>query len=385
MINHQADFGEPFRMDRLRVLFLSPVPNFKGGAERSLMDLMTSPRIEPFLALPEEGPLSKRADELGVPWDVIDFDGISSVRRPFRLADGMKALGSLTRAARQLNSVARRRNIALVHSNGLKAHAIALTAKRIGGRPTVIHIRDIANTNLEKMVWKAFQLAADRTILVSRACVSAARLPATVHVVHNGLRSGFEHPKPEPREDIVLGFTAARIHPSKGLHFLLDSLAKARVLGCRARLIVRGAFAEETPAYRRQIESAIAVLKLSDVVSFENFVTDPERVYDGIDIVCVPSTMPDPFPRSVMEAMGRGLVVIATPCGGIPEMIADGETGFLASDPSHFAAVVLRLQNDPALRDSIGRQACSYSLSHFGLDRLHDEVRHVYQLAMRPS
>ncbi len=74
-------------MNRLRVLFLSPVPNFKGGAERSLMDLVTSPRIDPFLVVPAEGPLSKRADELGVPWDIIDFDGISSVRRPFRLAD----------------------------------------------------------------------------------------------------------------------------------------------------------------------------------------------------------------------------------------------------------------------------------------------------------
>ncbi|MEJ0093437.1 MAG: glycosyltransferase family 4 protein [Methylocella sp.] len=372
-------------MDRIRVLFLSPVPNFKGGAERSLMDLVTSPHIEPFLAVPAEGPLSRRADELGVPWDLINFDGISSVQRPFRLGDGVKALGSLMRAARELNGVARKRNVALVHSNGLKAHAIALAAKRIGGRPAVIHIRDIANTKLEKTVWKAFQLAADRTILVSRACASAARLPAKVHVVHNGLRSAHEDPNLTAKDDLVLGFTAGRIHPAKGLHFLLEGLAKARALGCRVRLIVRGAYAEETPAYQGQIKSAIAALELSDVITFENFVADPDRVYDDIDIVCVPSTMPDPFPRSVMEAMGRGLVVIATPCGGIPEMIIDGKTGFLVSDPSLFATTVLRLQDDPALRRSIGKEARSYSLSHFGLDRLHEEVRNVYQLAMHHS
>jgi glycosyltransferase involved in cell wall biosynthesis len=369
-------------MDRLRVLFLSPVPNFKGGAERSLVDLLTSPRIEPFLAVPKEGPLSKWAEALGVPWDVIDFSEISNVRRPFKLAQGLKAAGSLIVAARELNRIARKRNAALVHSNGLKAHAIALTARHLGGVPTVIHIRDIANTNLEKAVWKALELGSNRTILVSRACASAVRLPSNVHVIHNGLRVTPEDPKPELKNDLVLGFTAGRIHPSKGLHFLLEGLARVENTGGRVRLIVRGAFAEETPAYEEQIKSTVSALGLDDIVAFENFVMDPDRVYDKINIVCVPSTMPDPFPRSVMEAMGRGLVVIATPCGGFPEMIEDGKTGFLVKDPASFAAVVRRIQTDPELRRSIGREARSHSLAHFGLDRLHEEVRHVYVLAM---
>ena len=39
-------------MRRLRVLFVAPVPNFKGGAEQSLMDLLTNPAVDPFLAVP---------------------------------------------------------------------------------------------------------------------------------------------------------------------------------------------------------------------------------------------------------------------------------------------------------------------------------------------
>ena len=46
-----------------------------------------------------------------------------------------------------------------------------------------------------------------------------------------------------------------------------------------------------------------------DRVAFEGFVADPDGVYSGIGVVCVPSTAPDPLPRAVMEAMGRGLVV----------------------------------------------------------------------------
>ena len=371
-------------MKRLRVLFVAPVPYFKGGAERSLMDLLTNPAVDPFLAVPAEGPISARADDLGIPWDVVDFGAISSIRRPFRLADGVGVVGSLVRAAQQLYTIARRRQAELIHSNGLKAHAIALAARRLGGCPTVIHIRDIPNTKAEKAVWKAFQLAADQTILVSRACCPAADLPRNVHVVHNGFSGACGDPGMDLKKFgscLVLGFTAGRIHPSKGLHVLLDGLARARAFGCVLRLIVRGAFAEETPAYEGEIRCKITALDLSEFVTLEGFVTDSESVYNDIDIVCVPSTAPDPFPRSVMEAMGHGRVVIAAPCGGIPEMIIDGQTGFLTSDPTEFAAVVARLQRDPTLHLAIGRAARVYCQSHFGLGRLHAEVRHVYELA----
>jgi glycosyltransferase involved in cell wall biosynthesis len=134
---------------------------------------------------------------------------------------------------------------------------------------------------------------------------------------------------------------------------------------------VRGAFAEETPAYEGEIRCKIAAWVLSEFVTLEGFVTDSGTVYNDIDIVCVPSTLPDPLPRSVMEAMGHGRVVIATPCGGIPEMIIDGETGFLVNDPDALASVVVRLLNDPDLRLAIGRAAGAHCEEHFGLDRLH--------------
>jgi hypothetical protein len=89
--------------------------------------------------------------------------------------------------------------------------------------------------------------------------------------VHNGFSSGDLGPGEENKEFgacPVLGFTAGRIHPSKGLHVLLDGMARARVLGCNLRLIVRGAFAEETPGYEKEIKGKIAALNLSGLISF---------------------------------------------------------------------------------------------------------------------
>ena len=364
----------------LRVLFLSPVPDFKGGAERSLVDLLRNPRIEPLLVVPAAGQLSAYAAGNNVPVRVLEFGGISDIRRPFRLSHGIRVTAQLLSVARRLADICRRRDVDIVHSNGLKAHVIAVTARLLGGRPCVTHIRDIANTRTERMVWRALQVLSDQMILVSRACWPSRKLPRNVHVVYNGFRvPAGERSRPRNSRP-VLGFVG-RIHPAKGLHALLGWMAEARRTGLSLQLIVRGAFAAETPAYEREIAQRIQALALARQVVFEGFVADPDEVYSGIDIVCVPSTTPDPLPRAVMEAMGRGLAVLAAPCGGIPEMIVHGENGFLVGNHRDFTATIERLRSEPELLLDVGRRARDRCVSMFALERLHENVGHAYARA----
>lgn len=344
------------------------------------MDLMANPDVRPCLAVPAEGPLSRRATELGIPFDVVEFGSVSAIRRPFRLQDGFAAGADFWRAARRLKQVAAERGVALVHSNGLKAHAIAIAARRLGGKPAVIHIRDIANTTIETMTWKAFQAASDRTILVSRACWPRPELPGNTHVVYNGFAVPDERSPVKAGGDVTVGF-AGRIHPAKGLHILIDALALAHRQQPGLRLVVRGSFAEETPAYESEIRNQIAKYGLAEAIAFEGFVSEPVQVYRDIDIMCVPSTTPDPLPRSVMEAMGRGLPVVATRSGGIPEMIVDGESGFLVADAEALAGALIRLAGDPALRARIGEFARQRCLDMFTLATLHRETSRIYGLA----
>jgi glycosyltransferase involved in cell wall biosynthesis len=367
----------------LRVLFLSPVPDFKGGAERSLLDLLGNPSIEPLLVVPAGGPLGEHAASRNVPVQVLELGSISDVRRPFRFLQGIGVLAQLFSVARRLADICRRRRIDIVHSNGLKAHVIAVTARLFGGRPCVTHIRDIANTRTERMVWKSLQLLSDQMILVSRACWPLPELPRNVHVVYNGLRlPAVERPAPPRKQGLVLGFIG-RIHPAKGLHVLLAWIAETRNSGVPLRLIVRGAFAPETPDYEREIVAQIQALGLAGELAFEGFVADHDKVYLGIDVVCVPSTAPDPLPRSVMEAMGRGLAVLAAPTGGIPEMITNGKNGFLVGNQQEFAAAIRRLQIEPELLGEIGRNARDRCVAMFTLERLHESVGQVYARAAR--
>src|SRR5262249_44884707 len=161
--------------------------------------------------------------------------------------------------------ICRHGRVDIVHSNGLKTHVIAVAARLLGGAPCVIHIRDIANTRAERIVWKLLQLLSDQMILVSRACWPSPRLPRNVYVVYNGVHvPGGERPAPRSSA-FVLGFIG-RIHPAKGLHVLISWLAQARRRGLALRLVVRGAFAKETPDYEREIAEQIGVLELASQV-----------------------------------------------------------------------------------------------------------------------
>jgi glycosyltransferase involved in cell wall biosynthesis len=363
-----------------KVLFFSPVPDFKGGAERSLLDLIANPGIEAEVAVPALGPISEHLALHNIPTHVIEFGAVSTVRRPLNLTKAGMTLADAFKAANQLKALARARKIDVVHSNGLKAHVINVLANRTGGRPSVVHIRDIAYTRPEKAFWVGLQKVAKAMVLVSRACWPAeGPLPGNVHVIHNGVEVDAEVTPPAPHSAPArLGFIG-RIHPSKGLSDLLDWIKAAIDAGQPLTLTVRGKFAPETPDYEGEVTEQIARLGLNAVVTFEGFVADPAKVYENLDLVCVPSSAPDPFPRAVMEAMAKGIPVIARPTGGIPEMVTHGQTGFLVDTAAEFVDVATRLVNDPALSARIGRQAHVHCASALTLDRLHRDMTTLYK------
>ena len=78
----------------------------------------------------------------------------------------------------------------------------------------------------------------------------------------------------------------------------------------------------------------------------------------------------DPLPRVVMEAMCRGIPVVATRVDGIPEMVVDGETGFLvdSEDAAGFAAATARLLAEPELRARMGAAARARARQLFSED-----------------
>ena len=87
-----------------------------------------------------------------------------------------------------------------------------------------------------------------------------------------------------------------------------------------------GIYAEECRQY-------VIQYNLSEWIHIEGFCTDMESVYQKSDVLICGSRR-DSYPNVISEAMAYGLVVISTPVAGVPEIIKDGENGYLTENDS---------------------------------------------------
>jgi glycosyltransferase involved in cell wall biosynthesis len=363
-------------MAKIKILYVSPVSFFKGGAERSLFDLLSNPKIVPYLAVPDEGELAEKARAMGIQVTVISLGSVEKIRRPFTFSSALLAMSDAWKAGRQLRAFCLTNSIGILHTNGLKAHSVAAMARMGAPLKVVMHFRDIAYTWQERLVWRLQLLVATKAVFVSSACCPFPTLPRNGLVIPNGV-----DPQPAVEltaaEAVRMGFIG-RIHPHKGLHNLLDWTKLARDRGVPVKLIVRGTFSTELPTYEAEIKRQVSELGLSEFVDFQGFVTDPNGVYKDLDVVCAPAQAPEPFARTILEPMNMGMPVIATPTGGTTEMVIHNVTGFLVRDSEDFHNAVSSIFSDAAGTRRLAEAAQKHVRTNFSKEKLHGSVYSLY-------
>lgn len=100
----------------------------------------------------------------------------------------------------------------------------------------------------------------------------------------------------------------------------------------------------------------------------------------GAAVVVVPSEWYENCPMSVLEAMANGKPVVGSRMGGIPELVADGETGLLfeAGNVAELGACIGRLMDDPALRRRMGQAARARAEREFSLEKHNAGLLEIY-------
>lgn len=121
-------------------------------------------------------------------------------------------------------------------------------------------------------------------------------------------------PTPEPEAKIRFGFLG-RIHPTKGLHQLVEAFS--RLPESTAHLWIAGRGSAHYEASLKQLTSA-----RSDV-HWLGYV-EPGELLRRIDVLVVPSLWEDTAPRVILEAFAYGVPVLGSRRGGIPELIEEG-------------------------------------------------------------
>lgn len=153
-------------------------------------------------------------------------------------------------------------------------------------------------------------------------------------------------------EDFVVGIVA-RLTAEKAHHVLFEAVAKLAPSHLGLRLVVVGDGARET-----QLRELTGELGIADRVIFTGLRRDVPQLLPGFDVSCL-SSVREAAPISVIESMSVGLPVVATGCGAIPDMVADGMEGFIVpvDDSGAIADRIARLAADPALRATQGARA----------------------------
>jgi glycosyltransferase involved in cell wall biosynthesis len=174
-----------------------------------------------------------------------------------------------------------------------------------------------------------------------------------------------------PAGAFVLGMVA-RLVPVKNHALLLDALA---LLPADVRLVLVG----DGPS-RGSLEQAATALGVIDRVHFAGELVTPINLHQFFD-VSVLCSLSEGFPNSIIEAMAAARPVVATPVGGVLDVVEEGLTGLLrpSNDPAAMAAAIASLRADPLLRQRMGEAGRDFVRSRYGQDHVVGMLAAVYR------
>jgi len=174
------------------------------------------------------------------------------------------------------------------------------------------------------------------------------------------------------------------IIPEKGIADLLETARLVIARNPNVQFVIVG-----EGAYREQYTREAATMGLGDRVTWTGMSRDPfgEGVFDAADVVCQMSRWEEVFGWMIAEAMAHGKPVVATRVGGIPELIADGVSGYLVDrgDAEAASARVLELLSDPKLRAAMGQAARETVSDKFDLRKNVAQLMRAYGFSQEPS
>jgi starch synthase len=300
----------------------------------------------------------------------------------------------------------------IVHSHTWYANLGGHLAKLMWAVPHVLTVH-----SLEPMrPWKADQLgggyalsnfcertaieAVDGVIAVSKAvrqdvidCYPEVD-PARIHVIHNGIDPEIYRPAPSPETLVGLGidpdrpyaFFNGRITKQKGLPLLL---AAALDIDPRYQLVI-AASSPDTAEIGAEVDALAERVRAErgNLVWINHFLPREQllHLHTGATVFVCPSIY-EPFGLVVLEAMACETAVVASRVGGIPEIVVQGETGFLVdydpADPQAFtkalAARIEEVLGDAARAEQMGRAGRERVLTTFGWPKIAARTMDLYK------
>ena len=377
-------------MKKKNVLFINHSVR-DGGPGRSLLYILKyidRDKINPFVLVPKHDIFSESLKSEGIFENVIvDSRFPENIQKSTIVADTTWAPGlmrvfsiivnivNMLRLLLGSPKIIRENAIDIVYCNGTLAKIVGTLIGKRNKKPVIWHVRNIQQTRFMKSLMETlsgFQCV-KKIICVSRATARPfERAKSKVHVVYNGIdpadfdrdsvRGSLREEFSIPPDTVLVGNTG-RVVPRKGYVEFIDTVNRLVSNGSikeKTKFVIVG----DTPWFfpknhLQELENHAEKLGVRDSFIFTGYREDVRPYLKDFDLFVIPSNYPDPFPRSVIEAMAFSLPVVGFSIGGIAEAIEDGKTGFLcdSGDFEKIGESISILARDAEARNKMGLNA----------------------------
>lgn len=378
------------------------------GADRVILYLVErlDPAVwRPIFVLPSdlayEGELSALLKKKGIP--VLHMN-LAILRRKYFTPLGLLGMAwRLLHSTLVLRALIRKESVTMVHSTTTAVLSGAFAA-RLAAKPHIWHVHEILVK--PRFLWKTLSWLiprmSDRVVAVSgptrgHLCMGDRLNESRCMVLHNGieytpfrgealgarLREEWRGSAGAPLVGMI-----GRISTWKGQDHFLTAARKLSETHPSARFVIVGGTIPGQEDLLERVKGMIREFGLEARVILSDFRKDIPEVLGALDVFVLPSTLPDPFPTVILEAMAAGKPVVANAHGGSTEMVVDGETGFLVppTSPDVMAEKIGWLLDHPELAESMGKAGQARQAGEFSIQAYVRKWSEVYSaLAKNPS
>jgi glycosyltransferase involved in cell wall biosynthesis len=395
-----APFGASERASLAGRTVLQIIPRLdSGGAERTTIDVAA--------ALVAAGARALVASEGGRL--VSELQAVGGLLTPFQAAAKNPLAMALN--VRRLARLVRDERVDIVHARSRAPAWVALAAMRLQPRPFVTTFHGayagrsalkisynsvmargdavIANSHYTAdMIRRLYPFARERITVIPRGADFAKFSPEAVDPSRVArLRRSWGA---EPQERIVL--LAARLTPWKGQKVLIEAAKRLIENGLTNARYVLAGDAQGRSSYVKELDGLIEKAGLKGIVVRVGHCDDMPAAFLAASVVASPSTEPEAFGRSAVEAQAMGAPVVVSDLGAVPETVlappqclAEERTGWRAppGDAEALAAALGHaLSLGASAREALARRARAHVERNFSLERMTRATLAVYLSAL---
>ena len=223
----------------------------------------------------------------------------------------------------------------------------------------------------------------DGVIVASKALAESygARFPFLMDQI-SVVYPGIDMPTliPAPFGSLRIGLLG-RLDPVKGHAFFLEAVSLLKDHLSDESILIAG---EEKNTARDELERQVARLGISRWVRLLGRVPDAGVFMDDCHVGVIASVESEAVSRAALEWLARGRPLVATEVGALPEMVLNGDNGFLVPprNATGLARTIRILMDEPDRRKKMGERARRTAETRFSLDRMGEETERAYTAAL---